>query len=86
MDINLILCSILLLFVVASPIYTYDCPVVEKKGTSGSISGGVSTGCNKEVFKLNFGQEMAVKLTWNSFNVGGDMPYCTDGNVKVFIG
>ncbi|XP_066918263.1 uncharacterized protein [Clytia hemisphaerica] len=86
MDTNLISCTILLLIVVASPIYANDCPVVTKQGTYGSISGGRLTNCNKEVFKLKFGQQMAVKLTWNSFNVGGDMPYCTDGNMKIYLG
>ena len=71
-------------------VLSQDCPEKRMSGTFGSVSGGnkgVGTSfCNKEVFKLEFGRSMAVKLSWTYFNVGGDMPYCTDGNLKIEAG
>ena len=78
--------SLLLVHVALS----YDCPERQLSGTSGTIYAGDQTSgtgnCNKEVIKVKFGRSMAVKLTWEHFNVGGDMPYCSAGNVKIETG
>ena len=52
----------------------------------GTISGGDKYGCKSEVYKIDFGSKRPVKLTWTSFNVGGEMPICSSGNLKVKVG
>ena len=55
-------------------------------GRSGSISTQGEYGCDKEVFKIDFGNTENVKLSWEYFDVRGEMPYCLSGYLKVKVG
>ena len=68
-------------------IWGWSCPTETSTGTSGSLNGGSKYGCSEKTYDINFGTKMAVKMTWISFNdIPGDMPYCTDGYIKVYAG
>ena len=67
--------------------FAYDCNTVTKTGMYGTLSGGNQYGCSRKKYDISFGRTMAVKMTWTSFNdIPGDMPYCTDGYIKVYAG
>ena len=55
-------------------------------GHSGSISTQGEYGCDKEVFKIDFGNIQNVTLSWELFDVRGEMPVCLRGYLRVNVG
>lgn len=82
----MLLWKLLLVFLINSVSCSYDCFDNVHRGDFGTISVNDysrDTSCYQEI-RLN-DQTNWIKLTWVTFNVDGDMPYCKD-YVQVFTG
>ena len=66
-------------------VYSTSCHT-DYRSRSGSVSTMGQYGCNKEIFKIDFGSKQNVALKWDNFDVYGEMPYCFDHNLIIKIG